>query len=482
MRRILVTFAALALVSMLGAPATADHEPPPPWPTHDRLYLMAADSDHAYWSVDPNDPELRRRNLVQHCGATETWRFSRRQKPCFYGGLPGLGYFYTTFFGQGSLFETPPSWTKQDPLRFHFELGVEALADYEVGLVVQSGDIFIESDAATEVSPGVFEGEIDLDVTLQPDAFTYFGVRVNTTSERVITDIALRGGSWLQLPALVGAKSVPRLLAEDTYAPAATSFESDTRALTFNDADWEAWSFEGDVADPRSFDIALERDPVAVIAWVEAFDRTFVQDVLRGGQVDQRKLTDGVRIRLFRDGEELERSAGPYLGQGTAALASTTISGGPLTVTVDGMQQGETPLEFDAHVVAVFGERTLDSMQWVVNGDHYLRLPVTAICPGASEPVPVTDEVRTFRVGMDVDTEAVGSPAFTLRYFVPTSGEAPCGEDAGGDWVRFTLPGERVWYVGATPAQHGTFVSAYDTTFTFDVRYTYTAPPKEHEA
>jgi hypothetical protein len=480
MTRIVATSAVLVLTLGVALPAGATHEPPQPWPEHGRIYLMAAETDHAYWSVDPADPELSSSRLVQRCGILESWRVTQRQKPCFYG-VSGTERFYTTWFWPGSLFETPPTWSPQAPLRFHIEMDVEALAAYDVSLVLQAGVAQWESGPATEVAPGVFEGVLPGGSPLGADGAVIFGVRVRTSSDRLIRDLKLRGGSWIELPQPWASKAVTDLRAEDTHAPAPSTFETSTRALGFNDDEWSAWTFSGDIEQTRTFDLEIERDAVAVVAWVEAYDSAFAQDVLQGKPADTRKITDGVAVRMLRDGEEVQRSAGPYIAQGTSALALTSLGAGPVTLEVEGLRQQDPPLEYDVHLVVTHGERTLESMRWLATGNYMLRLPAIANCPGPIEPIPVTPEVRSFLVDLDWETEALGGPAWTLGYDVPTVGAVPCGEEAGGDWVRFTMPGEDVWYVGATPAQHGLFVSAFDTTFEFEVRYTYTAPPNEHE-
>jgi hypothetical protein len=105
---------------------------------------------------------------------------------------------------------------------------------------------------------------------------------------------------------------------------------------------------------------------------------------------------------------------------------------------------------------------------------------VVASCPGPYQPIPVTEEVLSWKVDLDTDTETVGLPAWTIAYDLPGVGAVPCGEESGTDWFRFTIPGEDLWYVGPTPAKHGLFASAFDTTFDWEVRNTYTPPPEEH--
>lgn len=473
----------LIVVVVLGSalPAAAAHEPPPPWPEHRRIYFAATTNGSSYWTVDPNDPELSAARLVQRCGTAESWRVTDPQKPCFSGGI-GEDRIYSTFFSPATLFEDPPAWGPSAPLRFHLDLDIEALAEYQVSVVLQQGTELRESSPATEISPGIFEGAFPTPPAPWEGSAVLFGIRVQTSSERLITDLRLRGASWLELPDPVGAKAVTDLIAADTHRPGPTSFVTDTRGFTFNDAQWESWSFQGELGETQSFELELPARAEAVVAWVEMWDSSFTQSAVREGSVDQRKVTDGGAVRLLGGGEEVAHSPGPYLGHGTAGLAALDVAAGPVTLEVSRLGFTDEPITFSAHAVAVFGDRTLASMRWRSLGDATFRLPVVASCPNPFEPFPVTDEVRSWRVDLDADTDAPGLPAWTISYELPGVGVFPCGEEAGGDWVRFTLPGEEVWHVAATPAKHGQFVSAFDTSFDWEVRYTYTAPPEEHEA
>ena len=475
------TALALATASLVTAgPAAADHEPAP-WPQHDRIYLMGADTGYTYWSVDPADPELGATSIVHRCGTTEYWRNLQRGTPCFGGGAEDGRTRWSTFFLPGSVFEVPPAWSAASPLRFHIEIEVDALSDYDVSLGLQTGSTLDYSPPATEVAPGVFEGTLSTQSPLDPGTLNLFSVGVATDSARVATELALRGRSWIELPAPVGARGVPELAAEDTHRPAPGTFSSPTRSFEFNDTDWSSWSFAGDLAEARTFDLELARDAVALVAWVEAYDAPFVQRAVRGLETDPRTLTDAVSLELIRDGATVEHGPGTALGQGVASLATTTFEGGPLSLRVDGVDRTGDPLEYRAFVVAVHGDRTLRAMRWRVPGEQSMRL-IAGVCPGAYQPIPVSPEVRTFLVDLDWDTEAVGAPPeWTLRFEFPDAA-FPCGELAGGDRVRFTMPGERVSFVGATPPWTGAMVSAYDTTFDYEVRYTYTAPPREHLA
>jgi len=474
------TIVAVLATLLLAVPARADHEPPPPWPEHDRIYLMASGTEYLHWTVDPTDPELDQGLTVRTCGATRTQGVPGHSKPCLTGGL-GLDRTHNLYFAPASLLETPFSWSAADPLRFHFELEVEASQPYTVHGVLQLGAGLATSEPATEVAPGVWEGAITSGAPFGNAPVEYVGVRVASQSPSVTMRIKTGGESYLELPQTVGAKAVPDLLREDVYAPEPTSYASSTRTLRFNDDAWQAWTFTGDAGEVATFDLDLPAPAVALVAWAELYDSPFLYDVRRGRPADARRGLDGVAVRLLRDGEEVAHGAGPYIGEGIGSMAATGIGTGALGLEVSGLDQTDDPLPYEAHLVAVYGDRTLASMRWRSPADYDFRIPSIASCPAAIEPFPVTPEVTTFHVDLDWDTAAAGVPSWTLRYDMPGVGAFPCSEGGTGDNVRFTVPGERVWYVGGTPAYDSLHVSAFDTVFDFEVRYAYTPPPKEHE-
>lgn len=468
------------LVLAAAAPAIADHEPPPPWPRHDRIYLMAAGTEYLHWTVDPTDPELDQGLVVRHCGATRTQGIPGHSKPCLTGGL-GLDRTHNLYFVQASLFETRPAWSPTDPLRFHFELEVDSLSPYDVRLVLQQGTGAIESPPATEVSPGVWEGELGAGGPLGTMPVEYLGVRISTQSQAVTMRLKTGGESWIELPEPVGAKGVPDLVRDDTYAPAPNALSSDTHTLRFNDEAWESWSFTGDAAEIRTFDLDLPDRAVALYAWADLFDTPFLYDVRRGRPADVRKVLDGVGLRLLRDGAEIEHGDGPIDAQGVGTMAGTSLLAGSYELEVHAYNETDDPLPYTAHVVAVYGDRTLASIRSRAPSHEHFRLPVIAACPRAMQAIPVTPEVTTFHMDLDWETDAPGVPSWTIRYDMPQVGGSPCSEGGIGDNVRFTVPGERVWFMGATPAYDSLHVSPYDTVFDFHVRYTYTAPPEEHD-
>jgi hypothetical protein len=264
------------------------------------------------------------------------------------------------------------------------------------------------------------------------------------------------------------------------YAPQRTSFRSQTRAIEFNDADWEARSFSGDLAQTRTFPLTVDRPAVTTIAWAEAFDDSFGHSVL-GGDPDVRRATDGVALRLLDEaGEEVEHTGGPYFGLGTASFALTGLDPGSYTLEVSGLTRTDEPLPFSVHLVTTHGARTLRSMRWRFFQQDNLRLPLIGVCPASLEAVPVSAEVSTFHVDLDWDTHAPGLPGWTVRFGLPGVGEFPCGEAGNGDWIRLTVPGTDVWYFGATPSRDRAFVSAFDTVFEMEVGFEYTPLPPEH--
>jgi len=483
MRKILPAF--VTLLAVLG-PATAwgSHEPPPPWPRHDRIYLMASSTDYRYWTVDRNDPELDVESITARCGLANVNGIPERSKPCLQGlPLPGQERLYGMFFFPAAHFEQPLSWSASSPLRFHFALDVDALGQaYTVRFVMQRGGSIFESAAATEVAPGIFEGTMGSGSPMDLLTINLMAVRVRTSAEQVTMTLHTRGKSWIDLPEPVGARGVPELLAESTYEPAPSSFETPSRTLHFNDGDWSTTSYTGDLSATRTFDLTLERSPSALVVWAEAFDSQFVYDVIRGRDPDPRKLTDGVGVRLLQDGVLIEYGGPAAAGQGASALAVVGIEPGTYTIEVNGQSETDEPLPFKAYAVAVYGGRTLASMAWRFPAPNSVRALSVGLCPGGYQPVPITPEATSFHVDLDWDTEAIGVPGWTLGFDLPGVGSFPCSEAGNGDWVRFTIPSRQdVFWMGPTPSRDRSFVSSNDTVFEMEVRYAYTAPPPEHE-
>lgn len=460
---------ALALVTILplfaAAPASAG--------AHQRFYLLGSSTDYLRWSVDPADPELDQRTIVRACSVTGTWGVPD-SKPCL-GGVSSNGRsFQHLFFDPGTQLLENLTWTTAAPLTYHFELDVDQAPDAVISLVLQVDGGTLESAPATQVAPGVYEGSLKPGYTIKPSDTLFFGIRVETRLPHAVMRLKARGSSWIESPVAVQAKSVPELIADDTYRPAASSFAGDLRELTFNDTNWTAASFSGTSGTTRDFPVAIPKDAVSVIAWAEMYEDPFVREARRLSDPDPRNGIDGISVTLQRGTTRLATSNGPYYAQGHSAAVALDVTAGPLTLRVTGSDRTGDPLPYRAFVVAIQGPKTLASMRWTTGVDYALRVPGTASCPWGQEQMPVTDNVATFIVDLDWDGETLGHGGWTLGYTIPKVGDAPCSEGGTGDQVRFTLPANKdVWAIGPTPAYDRTFVSAFDTAFELEVRYTY---------
>lgn len=439
----------LVLIATVAAAAPAAAEDVA---SQERLYLMASDAEYRYWTTDPADPELDAARSV-------------------------VAAPYASFLPAARLLETA-RWTTEDPLRFRLTMEVTAVAPFTVHLVVETPTLLLESPAATEVMPGVFEGTLAENGSLNPSEGVFFGIRVKTAVPRVTQDIRTAGESWIELPEPVSTRTVPQLLADSTYATDPSSLTTDTRGYTFNDRDWTLHSFEGDLSQERDHPFTMDRRAEILIVWVEAFDTPFLHDVVRGRPPNAQKLTDAPRFLLTRDGEVVS-GADNGRAEGTVANAALDVAGGDfvLTVRLLSASQGHP---YRAHVLAIHGKRTLRSMHWRFSygsAQAFFRGPVGQNCPQEYQPVPVPPESSTFMV--DLDWDSVGTPGrWTPNYSLPGFGDSPCGETGTGDRLRLTMPLQGVLYFNATPSPSSpSFASYNDTVFSFEVRYAYTPPP-----
>jgi hypothetical protein len=470
---------AVGLVIALIGPATAG-------PSYQRLYYMGAETDYLYWSVDPSDPELGSATISRTCGLGTVWGIQGVSKPCLRGINPGSGYTYNMYFLPASALGAPVSWDAANPLKFHLELTAESPVPYTVHLTIQKGTSVVESPAATQVSPGVWEGTVTSGAPIDPLQATLLGVRVRTLSERVTMQLKARGASYIELPQAVPAHSVADLQAQDSYQPAPSSLTTGQRSFTFNDENWSVQTFEGTLRDgsEQGFAFAMGRDAEFVLAWVEAYDSPFTDDVLDGRSPDSRKLTDSMTMELRQNGDVVETGGNPFGGQrGMDALGVMDLPAGDVELRVKGTARSQG-YPYKAYVLAVHGARTLRSMRWTFTENGGIdplpasRLPVAGVCPASVEPVPVTSEVTTYSADIDWESHGLPPPRYTLRFQLPGVGDFPCSEAGTGDRVRFTVPGERVAYLGATPAYDATFYPPWDVVFRMEVRYTYSPPPQ----
>lgn len=466
---------ALAVVITLSVTGLASAAPAE---LHQRVYLLGADTGDLYWSVDPTDEELRKSPMGFTCGA-ETATGRQPTAPCFtFNDIVTGETVYNLFASPATLLDE--HLLGAAPTRFRFTLDVLSPLPYTVQAVVQEDTSTSVSAVATEVSPGVWEGEL-ADLTPFDGTVNLVGVRVRTFAPSVRLTLGTGGESWFELPQPVAARAVPALRDADTSKTAPSSYSGAHRTMRFNDGDWTASEFAGDLGQQRNFDLNLPRDAGIVVAWVETYDTPIVYDALRGRGEDPRKLDNAPGLTLLRGGAEVASGwNNGFTGIGHDSLAAFDVAAGPLVLRVDRPSfdpDRSSNLPYELHIVAVHGPRTLAGMRWRFASQGDSSTPAFARCNHAQQPVPVTDNVTTFDVELDWDTEAVLDPRWTLSYFLPTLGDAPCGESNVGDRIRFTLPSEqRVWLLGPVPTHGGLHESNFDTVFEMDVTYTY-APP-----
>lgn len=464
---IAVVLVAVAAAAPAGEAATA----------RSRLYLMADDDHNQYWSVSADDPELgvtaarwvcpnRAQQPSRRCASSTNWGW------------------YTTF-SPGSVLDEKVTWTPEDPVRFHLELDVGVPADaepYSVHVGLQEGLTVTASAAATEVAPGVWEGELTERGSWSSARGSHVYVMIGGV-RRIDTSIelGLGGRSWIDLPNPVPGRSVPDLLAASPTAPEPLRFSTPARTVWFNDANWEVVSFEGDLRSTQTYEIALERTAAIALGWVEVNDAPFVHHLVRERDADAARMTDTPLLRLLRNDAEVAVGAVQrnQHGRGSGSVAATSVQPGTLALEVS--ELGPTPSQgsaYTAHVLLVYGERTLSRMRWryepaITEPFIPARAAGGGTCINRSEPVPTTRAVTTFSLDLDWDSVGLPTARWTPAHDYPNGMSISCGERGNGDGIRMTVPMERVWLFSATPASDATFVAYRDAVFEMDVAYAY---------
>ncbi|MGH2710077.1 MAG: hypothetical protein ACRDH9_02600 [Actinomycetota bacterium] len=473
--RIAMGLVILAALILSGAASSASGQP-----QSDRLYLMSADTDYLYWTADASDPELAVGSISRMCGTN--YVVPTQARPCLIGNLtdPNTRNF-NLYFLPASTLDEKVTWSGSAPLRFHMEGTVNTFGvPYTVQLVLQKPAALIVSDAATQTAPGVWEGQLTSGAPLNTADVNNIGVRVTTQAPVALIDLRLGGRSYVQLQRPFAVHGVPDLLREDTYSPQPTTYSTATRSFAFNDANWETRSFSGDTTAPKTIDFSTTQKSEVLIAWIELYESGTIQDVKHARQPDQEKAAQGIGLLLSRDGTVIDHSGGNgagVVGSGTAAVSALDLSSGPLSLVIDPASDGaDRAMPYTVHVLEVRGDRTLRAMHWLFHGATAARTPAVASCPVNNQPVPATDKVKSIDLDLDWDA-ATPLSDWTFRFDMPY-GIYPCSEAGTGDQLRLTLPSaERIFWVGATPAYHSDFVSAYDTTFEITARFTYSPPP-----
>jgi hypothetical protein len=289
---------------------------------------------------------------------------------------------------------------------------------------------------------------------------------------------------------------VPDLLRQSPDAAAPLRYDSPARHFTFNDANYTIGGpYSGDLTQTKRFDLDIPRDAAIVYAWVEAHEAPFTYAVLRGESPDARKVNDTPLLTLLHDDDQIATStaeANQQRGRGMNALATTSVPEGTLSLEVKA--RGRYPAElsaleqvsppshpYKAYILAVHGDRTLQSMRWrfeTAITEPFIPAagPGTTTCVNPSEPIPTTKEATTFSVELDWDTTSINTTRYTLSWNLGSDFNV-CGQLGNGDRVRLVNPGEKVWPFAPTPAKDTVMAGWRDTIFEMAVRYSYTPPP-----
>lgn len=460
----------LALLLLL--PATAHGADT--WPSHNRLYLLGSGDEFLYWGVDPADPELGAGRIERLCSTAVL------------KGLPGSERCDFLFLPASAL-GADVTWNASRPLRFHLALDIETPGTPEVMVSAQGNGGYAEVPAV-ETQPGVWEASLKTAGRMDRASWSLFSVRVGSTVPHLTATLHLGGRSYVELPSPVAAAGVPRLLARSPAPEQPGTVQTALRSFTFNDDRWSLASFQGSVSQPRDFEVSLSEEAVAVIAWVEMFGTPFTHDVVRGRGADPRKLTDGTEVELRQAGERIARgtNSGVY-GVGTNAAVAVHVPSGPVTLHVKGTRIWPTTANQDspytAHVLTIYGDRTLAGMRWPAMFGGYpgitaTNAPLVGVCPGTpQQPIPVSEAVTSLAVDMRVDTVGGPTSRWALAFLLSPNSWFLCDETAGGQSMRFTYPNAGVQLVGATVKRDTTWAEWRETLFEFEARFAYTPLP-----
>ena len=453
------------LVGAPVAPASSAESPT-------RLYLLQGTSGDGYWSVDPADPELSPQTLRRTCGAAAQLD---QTAPCFSNMQTDGSWRHAIRFLPGSLIETRSG---DVTFSFHLVLDMTPSPGAVVRILTSADGQQVLSPPATAGADGAWEGSFTGAALRGRSVLTY--LVIDTPAPTIGVSLGAGGRSWIDVTGITRARSVPQLQRESDVAAAPSDYAGGGRRLWFNDQQWTARSFGGDLRSSRTFTFENPAAATTLIAWVETFATPFVYDATRGRAPDSRKLENSAQIIATRNGAEVGKGYNVGIrGKGQDTLALFEMPAGPLDLRVkpssfdpDG---GGQELAYELHVVAVHGSHTLAGMRWRFHSPQDASTPVFKQCPFPLEPVPVPANVTTYAVDLDWDTLPQPGRAWTLRFLFPDNSEAPCGEATIGDRVRFTWPrsASSIHMLGPTPTRHAVQATQQDTVFEMDVRYTY---------
>lgn len=442
MRHLLVVSAAVLALAPAAHAATTD-----------RLYLLAAPGNTAYYSSDPFDADGSAATFEQRCDQ-------------FLNPSP-TRLCQSTHTPIAEL-DRPLSWSPERPLRFHAELEIlDAADDAVVTFFMQQGGTQFETPPAAQIAPGVWEASLASPArTLSAASIASIGVRVRATGPTVGLTLRTRGRSWVDLPEPVEARSVAEMEAAEPAPAAPSTFATNGRAFEFNDRAWSSESFAGDTTQARAFSADVREDATAVYAWVEHDVGPAVHALASGRSPDPRWNTDFPSLTVTANGAP----AGD--GSGTTRALRDVRAGTKLVLDVSRSPQSQGK-PYTVHVVAVHGERTLRTMRWRSSPGYAVKAPLLAACPTAFDPVVLPAGASTLLVTVDESTPKP-TDGWALAYDIPGFGAVVCGTGTTDRSHRYVLPrASRTLFFDGRPAGTMPTVSVYDTVLHYEARLTY---------
>lgn len=449
----------LLLVISSPVPALAEDAEPT------RLYLLHADSGFNYWSPDPAEPEATALGFSRSCA-------EYTGKLCGTSSVTPFGFAYLIPFLPGALTQADLSWTPQAPLRFRFAMEVDSDVPFTVHALAIGGGSALESQPAEQTDPGIWEGSIGVGGSVKAGTTFIFGMLIRQPGQArpgLQIDVRNAGASWFEVTSAAPIASVSELVAASDYRPSPSQLVTEERALSFNDGDWESFSFQGDLSAEKAFTVNLERKAAIVMGWFESVSEPFTYGVLNGDP-NARRPTEMGLVRLQDGGGEL--SFARY------SASAVSVPAGPLTMIVE-PQDGAESHPYTAHLVVIYGDRTLSSFRWRFEVPALLvRSPIAQAYQGPQQQVPSTREVTTFRVSIASESASPSPNEWAIGFDVPGFYAPEAGLSGTKTPLRVVAQGTRISRVTPTPAYGALMASAWDTVFEGEVRYSYTPCPE----
>ena len=473
--------AVLALAVLLPVPAAADS-------AYDRIYLLADEGQFLYWSFRTAEDGVDQATSVRRCSGGG----NVSPTPCYMGTNDDNGRYYQFSFNPLSRALGNVAWSSQAPLRFHLELDVDGATPSAVQLITFNGSSLLTSDPAQLVAPGVYEGELNKAGSFGLTKNAQFSVRVSfsdpwpTQMPPVIT-LKTAGASYLDLPAPVPGRSLADMRAAAPPATDPSTYRTGLRTFLFNDRDWEAHEFTGDLSETAEFTVTLDRRAVGVMGVVEMFGAPALHSAVRRGEVSPEMITDAPVTALMRNGVQLQAGANSrteQAGRGSDTVAATDVGAGTLTLRVSSAQfstdlaaAGEDN-GYRAWLVVMYGPRTLAGYRSSYMPRHSVQTPTVRIpgggaCSHFSELLPVSSAATAARASISWDA-IQPAQQWTHTFGVPGIAYYPCGEAGTGTTITSALtPASRILPFGATMVMSSAGASHRDVVIHERVDLTY---------